>query len=162
MKDTTKPMLMQWFVDYEQPPRLMLVFSEPVRLLDCAAISFNFSSGFNFSFSDCSAEYLEYGTIIVFRLLDDGILACEAQGDTEVDAEFCTYQLGYSVHSAKTVAKKFLQQQMDDDPAFLSIAEGALVDYAETPNYSAAITSVAELGPGMLNWDIIYVFDSFL
>lgn len=150
MKDTTKPALLQWFVDYEQPPRLFLVFTEPVRLLDCTALSFEFSSGFNFSFTECSTEYLEFGTTLVYRLLDAGVVTCEA-ADGHTETETCsTYQLGFSGNSNEAVTLKLLQQQTGEDPAYLSIAEGALADYAEIPNFSAEVIAVAELGPGKL------------
>ena len=158
MKDTTKPALSQWFVDYEQPPRLFLVFSEPVHLLDCTAISFEFSSGFNFSFSECSTEYIEFGTTLVYRLLDAGVVTCEA-AEGHSDTETCsTYQLGFSAgHSNEAVTLKLLQLQTGDDPAYLSIAEGALEDYADTPNLSAEVVSVAELGPGKLHGEMFFL-----
>jgi hypothetical protein len=89
---------------------------------------------------------------VVFRLLDAGVVTC----DTSSEDTCSTYQLSYSPHSAAAVAEKLAQLQTGDDPAFLSIAEGALADYAETPNYSRAAVSVAERGPGMY---VVFVVD---
>lgn len=148
MKDSTKPALVQWFVDYDQA-RLLLVFSEPVHLLVCGGLSFQFSSGFNFSVTDCSPQYEEYATTLVLRLLDGDAESCAASSALNSE-QVCGASplLSYSAHSAAEVARRLLAQTSGEDPAFLSIAAGALIDYAETPNYSGAVTSVAALGPG--------------
>lgn len=148
VKDVTKPALVKWFVDYDQS-RLFLVFDEPVQLLDCSAISFEFASGFNFTFDTCSTEYMEYGTTIVYRLLDDGVVTCETTSDGHGDvSEVCnTYQLSYSGHSSADVARRMVTLSLGKDDAFLSIAAFALMDYAETPNFSNEISYVPQVGP---------------
>lgn len=140
---------MKWFVDYDQS-RLFMVFTEPIILTDCGALSFEFSSGFNFSFMECSAEYIEYGTTIVYRLLDDGVVSCETTSDGHGSAtETCTtYHLSYTAHSSTEVARRLLALKTSEDTAFLTITAGALQDYAESPNLSAEIESVSQLGSG--------------
>ena len=147
--DTTKPALVKWFVDYDQA-RLFFVFTEPVQLLDCTAISFSFSSGFNFSMNQCTTEYMEFGTTIVYRLLDDGVETCEASsvGHNSDEDDCNIYTLSFTPHSTNAVTQKLLKLRSDPDEAFLSISANALIDYAETPNYSDDILSVGHLGPG--------------
>lgn len=158
VKDITKPALVKWFVDYDQS-RLFLVFDEPVQLLDCSAIAFEFASGFNFTFDTCSTEYMEYGTTIVYRLLDDGVVSCETTSDGHGDVtEVCnTYQLSYSTHSSAEVARRMVALSLGDDDAFLSIAASALTDYAETPNYSNEISYVPQVGPGKISISCFFV-----
>ena len=149
VKDVTKPTLVKWFVDYDQS-RLFFVFSEPVHLLDCSAITFEFTSGFNFTLDECSTEYVEYGTTVVYRLLDDGVVTCETTSDGHGDvAEVCsTYHLSYSAHSSAEVARRMVALSTGEDEAFLSITASALMDYAETPNFSNDISYIPQIGPG--------------
>lgn len=116
--------------------------------MDCSAISFEFSSGFNFSLRECTTEYTDYGTTVVYHLLDDGCGVPSGAHVTDTTEVCSTYQLSYSEHSSELVTAKLLQQHTGIDTAYLSIAEGALADYAEIPNYSREIVFVAALGPG--------------